>query len=85
MAVVCVAIGLLMTFSNINDISKELDTSLVKPLTDNTTGYTTADGLIPNYNAFDHIIIGNLQYLLYIGAAICVIIGIGKHKGEGNE
>lgn len=78
-------LGLLMMFSNVFDIFTQIDTTLIKPLTDNTIGYIASDNsTVPNYNAFDHIIVHNLPYLLYGSAAICIIIGLGNMR-SGNE
>ena len=74
-------IGLLMMFSGVFDFYKEIDTTMIKPLTDVTSDYTSTEGAVPNYNNFDHIIVHNLPYLLYGGAVICIIIGLVKMPG----
>jgi len=78
-------LGLLMTFSGVFDMFANIDTALIKPLTDNVTGYIASDNsTVPNFNNFDHIIVHNLPYLLYGGAAVCVIIGLGQMR-SGSE
>ncbi|MCJ7805216.1 hypothetical protein MUP46_01050 [Patescibacteria group bacterium] len=78
---VLTGLGLLMMFSGVFDAYTSIDTLMVKPLTDNTTGYIASDNsTVPNYNSFDHIIVHNLPYLLYGGAAVCIIIGLGNMR-----
>ncbi len=80
---VLTGIGLLMTFSGVFDTFVDIDTNMIKPLTDCTTGYLASDNsTVPNFNAFDHIIVHNLPYLFYGGAAFCIIIGLGKMGGN---
>jgi len=74
--------GLLMSLTGVFDTFTQMDTDLIKPLTDNTTGYIASDNTtVPNYNAFDYIIMHNLPYVLYGAAVICIIIGLGKMGG----
>lgn len=79
LAAVLVGIGLLMQFSSVFDMFKDIDIAYITPLTSSTAGYTASDNsTVPNYNGFDHIIVHNLPYLMYGGACVCVIIGLGK-------
>jgi hypothetical protein len=85
LAATLAGIGLLMMFSGVFDTFVELDTNLITPLTDNTTAYISKEGAVQNYNAFDRIIVHNLPYLFYGGAAVCIIIGLGKMGGSGGD
>lgn len=79
LAAILTGLGLLMQFSGVFDLFKDIDTAYITPITSETTGYTASDNsTVPNYNNFDHLIVHNLPYLLYGGAAICVIFGLGK-------
>jgi hypothetical protein len=84
LAAILTGLGLLMMFSGVFDMFKDIDTAYITPLTSNTTGYTASDNsTVPNYNNFDHIIVHNLPYLMYGGAVVCVIIGLGNiRSGE---
>ena len=85
LAAILTGLGLLMTFSGVFDMFKDIDTAYITPVTSGTTGYTASDNsTVPNFNAFDHIIVHNLPYLLYGGACVCVIIGLGQMR-SGNE
>lgn len=83
LAAILVGLGLLMTFSNVFDTYKDIHLNLIKPLTDNVTPYVDSlGGSVPTYNSFDHLIVYNLPYLLYVGAAVCVVIGLGKMRSS---
>jgi len=83
-AVILTGMGLLMQFGNVFHIYNDIDTNLITPLTNVTTSYTASDNSsVPNFNGFDHIIMHNLFYILYIGAAICVVIGLGQMRSGG--
>lgn len=70
-----------MSFSGVFDMFTDIDTAYITPVTSNTTGYTASDNsTVPNFNSFDHIIVHNLPYLLYGGAVVCVIIGLGQMR-----
>ena len=84
LAAVLTGIGLLMTFSGIFNYYDEID-ALITPITDNVTPYMSAEGAVPTYNFFDHLIVHNLPYILYGGAAVCVIFGLGKMGGSGGD
>jgi len=82
LGMILASMGLLMSLTGVFDTFTQMDTDLIKPLTDNTTGYIASDNTtVPNYNAFDYIIMHNLPYVLYGAAVICIIIGLGKMGG----
>jgi len=85
LAAILTGLGLLMQFSGVFDMFKDIDTAYITPLTSSPTGYIASDNsTVPNFNNFDHIIVHNLPYLLYGGACVCVVIGLGK-MGGGDE
>ena len=77
-AVVLTGIGFLFVFAPTFNLFNSIDTSLIASVTDNTTSYTTSTGTVANFNDFEYIIMHNLAYIFFIGAAICIIIGLGK-------
>jgi hypothetical protein len=83
-AVILTGMGLLMQFGGVFHIYNDIDTNLITPLTNTTTTYTASDNsTVPNFNGFDHLIMHNLAYLLYIGAVVCVAIGLGQMRSGG--
>lgn len=78
---ILVGLGLLFQFATVFDAYSNIDTNYIAPLTDNTTGYTdNEDNTVPNYNKFDYVIMHNFAYILYGGAVICVIVGLGQMR-----
>ena len=82
-AIAILGIGLVI-FRPMNDITKQIDTDFMQPITDNTTAYTATGGAsVPRFNEAQHFLSNNALYILIGIMAIVLVYAVTHHDSEG--
>lgn len=82
--IIGILVLLWLLFAPVNDISKGLQ-PIVDNATDNITPFTTADGQLETFNAFQDAVVSGLWFIIAGGIVVAAILIIGSGNNSNPE